>query len=501
MHGEISNSIFADLLLCSLEKHSPITDEASALMKANQNLLPLLLKTWALFTFLVLVVLAPAGILIARRATEIASAEMVQNGNLLARNLAASARIPLLSRDDLTLKLLVKSVDDNSEILYAFVTDTRNTILARAGSIEPLEVLRQSQSSKESGTSRDLNSPQKTVHMYPFVDLSAPVTYQGKTIGMFHLGLSRPAVEEYGKSTAAIFIGAFLRYSIPGFVLGLVVLFFCTRYTAARMEQLLSGINELIMHNPGFRITRAPRGLLGKVITAFNRLSQGLDDTSEKEQTAKMPPRLSREPASPSTGLLPTEITRNQVTVLFAGVKGFKEYAENRTPEDILVDLNEYFTLAARIAAGYDGQVDKFIGDAVSLVFPSTPLKPDHTKRAVEAAVALQEALADQKENGNEILGKIGIGISTGVALSGPVDALSSKVHTFIGENFKTAYSLNVLAGPGEIIISNDVFQAIEHLVMVEPIPPREVMAKTEAWENFRLKGLLPREGHEIPVP
>ncbi|MEJ2025497.1 MAG: adenylate/guanylate cyclase domain-containing protein, partial [Deltaproteobacteria bacterium] len=174
-----------------------------------------------------------------------------------------------------------------------------------------------------------------------------------------------------------------------------------------------------------------------------------------------------------------------------------REYAENRTPEDIIIDLNEYFSIATRVAAAYDGQVDKFIGDAVSCVFQSTPLKPDHTKRAVEAALALQATLIEQNDKGNNILNKVGIGISTGVALSGPVDALPSKLHTFIGESFKTAYSLNVLAGPGEIIISKDVFQAIEHLILVEPIPPRELMEKTEAWENFRLKGLLPRENHE----
>jgi class 3 adenylate cyclase len=303
------------------------------------------------------------------------------------------------------------------------------------------------------------------------------------------------------KNTASFLLRAILRYSIPGFVLGLVVLFFCSRYAIGQVEVLLSGINELNMNNLGFQIKSIPRSLFGELTTAFNRLSLQLEDTSEKEKTIVLPPQRDsfRQSVTLSSKLLPTQITRNQISVLFAGVKGFREYADNRTPEDVLVDLNEYFALAARVAAEYDGQVDKFIGDAVSCVFQSTPLKPDHTKRAVEAAVALQEVLADQGENGNDILDKIGIGISTGVALSGPVDALSNKIHTFIGESFKTAYSLNVLAEPGEIIISKDVFQAIEHLVMVEPIPPREMMDRTEAWENFRLKGLLPREDHEIP--
>jgi len=471
-------------------------------MKVHHNTLPLFLKIWIVFILLILMILVPAGILIVKRGKQVASFEMIQRGNMLARHLAASARIPLLSRDNLALKLLIKEVGKDTDILYAFVTDAKNNVLVHTGSIDPLEVLRLPPRPARPGSNRGISPLFEGLDMSPFLDISAPVTYHEKAIGTFHLGLSREAVEKQMETISSLLIHTFLRYSIPGTVLGLILLFFCSRYVAGQVKALLSGINELNMNNLGFQIKRIPRGLFGELTTAFNRLSLALEDTSEKDKTIVMPLQgrdSFRQSATPSSKLLPTQITRNQITVLFAGVKGFREYADNRPPEDILIDLNEYFALAARVAGEYDGQVDKFIGDAVSCVFQSTPLKPDHTKRAVEAAVALQEALATQGENGNDILNKIGIGISTGVALSGPVDALSSKIHTFIGESFKTAYSLNVLAGPGEIIMSKDAFQAIEHLVMVEPIPPREIMDRTEAWENFRLKGLLPRKSHESP--
>ena len=469
-------------------------------MKVRQNILPLLLKSWALFLLLLLIVLIPTGIAIVHQGKQSAYAALVSRGKLLVRHLAAGAGIPLLSRDTLALKLLVKEVNDDQDILYAFVTDTKSSILVRTGSIEPLEVLRIVRRSAASDTRQKVEALEKISHVYPFIPLSSSIVYRGKAVGTFHLGLSREAAEREMENRGDRLIRSIFRYAIPGFILGLAFLFFCVRYVVGYAEALLTGINELSMNNPGFQIKRIPRGLFGELITGFNRLSLGLEDGSEKEKTVAIPPRtmgIQGKYLFPASELLPTQITRNQITVLFAGVKGFREYAENRSPEDIIIDLNEYFSIAARVAAGYDGQVDKFIGDAVSCVFQSTPLKPDHTKRAVEAALALQATLVEQHEKGNDILNKVGIGISTGVALSGPVDALQSKIHTFIGESFKTAYSLNVLAGPGEIIISKDVFQAIEHLIMVEPIPPREIMEKTEAWENFRLKGLLPRENHE----
>ena len=468
----------------------------------NTNTLPLFLTIYGLFILLILMILVPSGIMIANRGKQAAFTQIMRRGNTLARHLAVSARIPLLSRDTLALKLLIKAVDQDPEILYAFITDTGNNILARTGSIEPVEVLRLPSSSANKDFFPAASPLPGQMDANPFLDIKEPVTYHKKTIGVFHLGLSRQAIEKEMKRNESLLISAFLKYSIPGFILSLILLFFCSRYVAGHLRALLSGITELNLDNPGVRIKKIPHGIFGELTTAFNRLSQWLEDTAEKEETIVMPPLVKKsfgESGAPASQFLPTQITRNQITVLFAGVKGFREYADNRAPEDVLVDLNEYFALAARIAGEYDGQVDKFIGDAVSCVFQSTPLKPDHTKRAIEAAVALQKTLTDQGQNGNDILTRIGIGISTGVALSGPVDALSDKIHTFIGESFKTAYSLNVLAGPGEIIMSKDVFQAIEHLVMVEPIPPREMMDKTEAWENFRLKGLLSRENHEIP--
>jgi len=50
------------------------------------------------------------------------------------------------------------------------------------------------------------------------------------------------------------------------------------------------------------------------------------------------------------------------------------------------------------------------------------------------------------------------------------------------------------MAGPEEIIISKDVYQTIENLVSIEPLPPRETMQRTESWENFRLLHITERK-------
>ena len=139
----------------------------------------------------------------------------------------------------------------------------------------------------------------------------------------------------------------------------------------------------------------------------------------------------------------------------------------------------------------YGGYIDKFVGDAVIGAFESSLLHADHTERAVRAAVAMQNALRHASKNGNQLLRMVGIGISAGVVLSGHIGSHTKREYTFIGESFKVAYSLNIMAGPGEIVMSRDVYQLIDHVVSVEPLPPRETMDRTEPWENFRLQNIV----------
>ncbi len=183
----------------------------------------------------------------------------------------------------------------------------------------------------------------------------------------------------------------------------------------------------------------------------------------------------------------PIQISRTQVSVLFAGIKGFRAYAQERNPQDLLEDLNEFFELVKRSISFQGGYVDKFIGDAVIAVFTPSPEHGEHTQSAVNAALALQHVLAKTSRGGNLLLNRVGIGISSGVVLAGHFGEGEEKMHTFIGESFKAAYSLNVMAGPGEILISKEVYELLENEVSVEPVPPLEMTNTTASWENFRI--------------
>jgi adenylate cyclase len=184
------------------------------------------------------------------------------------------------------------------------------------------------------------------------------------------------------------------------------------------------------------------------------------------------------------------KIVRDHVTVLFAGIKGFRRYAERKELKEVLRDLNGYLAVVTETIVDHGGYIDKFVGDAVIGVFGHNPLQPDHTLRATRSAVAIQRALKNASTDGNQLLSKVGIGISSGVVLSGHIGSDEKKELSYIGESFKAAYTLNVMAGPGEIVISKEVYQSLAGLVSAEPLPPREMIQRTGPWESFRLHGI-----------
>ena len=53
------------------------------------------------------------------------------------------------------------------------------------------------------------------------------------------------------------------------------------------------------------------------------------------------------------------------ITVLFADIRGFTAYAEQRAPEEAVAVLNRYLSLQADLVKRFHGDVDKFMGDAV----------------------------------------------------------------------------------------------------------------------------------------
>ncbi|MBN1966072.1 MAG: adenylate/guanylate cyclase domain-containing protein, partial [Anaerolineae bacterium] len=114
------------------------------------------------------------------------------------------------------------------------------------------------------------------------------------------------------------------------------------------------------------------------------------------------------------------------------------------------------------------GVIDKFMGTEIMALF-NTQLNPheDHAWAAVQAAIEMVTAFRQLYASQGEPPGSAyyRIGIHSGIATMGNVGSLSRREFTAIGDTVNLSHRLVDMAGAGEILVSQDIFQPCsEHL-------------------------------------
>jgi len=102
---------------------------------------------------------------------------------------------------------------------------------------------------------------------------------------------------------------------------------------------------------------------------------------------------------------------RKVVTVLFADLVGFTSAAEQLDPEDVEKILRPYHKRLRYELERWGGTVEKFIGDAVVAFFGAPVAGEDDPERAVRAALAIRDWIAEEDKL------QIRIAVNTGEAL------------------------------------------------------------------------------------
>lgn len=185
--------------------------------------------------------------------------------------------------------------------------------------------------------------------------------------------------------------------------------------------------------------------------------------------------------------------TRRELTVLFVDIRGFTPLSERAEPEEIVEILNEYLDLAANCIFKFNGTLDKFIGDAAMAIFNAPLLLEDHPMRAVEAAWAMKEGSAALERRLIERFGfgvKFGLGIHTGPAVFGNIGSKSRMDYTAIGDTVNTAARLESNAKPGQIILSDAVYQAVKDRIKAGSLGEIRVKGKEQGISIYELEGL-----------
>jgi class 3 adenylate cyclase len=142
-------------------------------------------------------------------------------------------------------------------------------------------------------------------------------------------------------------------------------------------------------------------------------------------------------------------VERKVATVLFADLVGSTRLGEGDA-EWMRVLLDRFFAAMAEEVERVGGTVEKFAGDAVMAAFGAPAALEDHAERALHAALAMRERLAELEPSL-----ALRIGVNTGEVVVDP-DAHS----TFVtGDAVNVCARLEQGAEPGEIVVGERTAQ------------------------------------------
>jgi adenylate cyclase len=147
-----------------------------------------------------------------------------------------------------------------------------------------------------------------------------------------------------------------------------------------------------------------------------------------------------------------------EVGVLFADIRGFTSWCEDRAPEAVEDALNRFYAVSTGVLVRTDAIIDKLVGDQVMglymTVFPS--LGDKTCEVMIENAIEMLRRF----EAGDPAL-PVGVGATFGIARVGNLGEGPVKDFTAVGDVVNTAARLQARAAPGQIVMSDAVFERL----------------------------------------
>tara|TARA_Y100000588_G_scaffold201755_1_gene215328 strand:- start:1427 stop:3382 length:1956 start_codon:yes stop_codon:yes gene_type:complete len=186
---------------------------------------------------------------------------------------------------------------------------------------------------------------------------------------------------------------------------------------------------------------------------------------------------------------------KREVSIIFTDIAGFTKLSENIPAEELVRALNSYLEGMSEIILRHGGMIDKYIGDAIMVIFNAPKNQEEHSIKAVRCAIELdlfaQKYCRETKTEGLD-WGITRIGVHTATAIVGNIGGPVRFDYTSIGDAVNTAARLegiNKVFGTRLCISKNTVSNCPE--LFFRPIGELILKGKSKA-----LKIYEPVSGH-----
>jgi adenylate cyclase len=222
-------------------------------------------------------------------------------------------------------------------------------------------------------------------------------------------------------------------------------------------------------------------------VLEIQQLDQALDDSARGLKAFRkfVPVDLVNQLVDEGHALVPSGETR-RITAMFTDIEGFTRISEAVDTKVLVEQLTAYFNVATRVIARHGGTVDKFIGDAIMVLWGAPSPLDDAEYKACVAALELQAELASLNARwatqGRQPF-VTRIGIHTGTAVVGALGSNDRLAYTAFGDTINVASrieGMNKELGT-QILLSEATFEGLKGRL------------RTRRVEEVELRGRLSR--------
>lgn len=173
---------------------------------------------------------------------------------------------------------------------------------------------------------------------------------------------------------------------------------------------------------------------------------------------------------------------RYEVTMLNSDIAGFSTLSQRMEPHELVRFLNAYFARMISVVLAHGGNIDKFQGDGMLVVFGAPNPVKDHAARALHAA---EEMMLEIDRLNRELVDaaqpaiSVGIGLDTGDVVAGHVGSGDRMEFTLIGVPVNNSAYLSKVR-PARVLMSDatrerlpEGFKVVEFEAMLLKGAPR----------------------------
>lgn len=204
---------------------------------------------------------------------------------------------------------------------------------------------------------------------------------------------------------------------------------------------------------------------------------------------------------SSSSTELGQEFKSIKVTILIADLRGFTAITAGQPPGVAIRLLNPWLIRMSEIIARHHGNIDKFMGDSIMVLFDATVGHQDNASRALSCAVEMQIAMEalNREQMGKELPQLfMGIGINTGNVLAGILGGQHHYEYTVIGDEVNLAARIEAFSLRGQVLISQSTYELSKDFLETSHVLKIHVKGEPQALNLREVIG-IPSLGLRVP--